>query len=74
MKIYLHVGEGGVEATFEIYENGILERVCARGPTLTEAVENLVVRFKQLQDAALHEMVNQGVIRVEPRAPKGEAS
>lgn len=39
--------------------------VCAAGSTLTEAIENLVVRFKELQDAALTEMRDRGFIRTE---------
>lgn len=43
------------------------ERVRAYGRSLTEGIENLVIRFKQLQDAALEELRFRGFITVTQR-------
>jgi hypothetical protein len=43
--------------------DGTIERVRAHGDTLTEAIENLVMRFKVLQDGAIEEMRRRGFIR-----------
>lgn len=37
----------------------------ATGTSLTEAIEKLVIRFKEMQDAALEELRERGFIRVE---------
>jgi len=59
-----------VQATY-ISQDGT--EVQSKGASLTEAVEGLVVRFKELQDAALHELRDRGFIRVE-RAAQGAVS
>lgn len=41
------------------------EIVRAAGASLREAVENLVARFKQLQEATLQELYDRGFIAVE---------
>ncbi len=66
---------GRVFVTFEVsYADREAERVCAYGDSLSEAVENLITRFKELQDAALDELHGHGFIRVTPREPKGDVS
>jgi hypothetical protein len=41
----------------------LVEAVRAQGDTLTEAVENLVTRFRELQELAFNELREYGVIR-----------
>ena len=43
------------------------------GASLTEAIENIVIRFKELQGAALEELYKRGFIRVE-RSAESEPS
>lgn len=59
----------GVEAVFSHNDT----EVRGTGGSLTEAVENLIIRFKQLQDAAFSQLREYGFIRVE-RASAEEAS
>lgn len=59
--------ESRVEALF-VSSDGV--EVLAIGDSLTEAVENLVIRFRELQESALEELYARGFIRVE----KGPAS
>ncbi len=77
MKITMSTDEldGGVRIVCESYglSNNDLERVVARGSNLTEAVENLVLRFKALQDAAIDAMYEHGIVRAPRDAARKKA-
>lgn len=57
--------------TIEYAANGSC--VSTSGSSLTEAVENLVARFAELQQDAIRQLRDRGFIRVEPK-PQGEVS
>lgn len=68
MIVHVHTDAEGVVAIADhVGIDGFHERVRSTGSTLTEAIENLVIRFKQLQDAALNELRDRGFIRVEQK-------
>ncbi len=60
MRLYVEATGGTIVASFECSGN----RVSGGGKTLTEAVENLVISFKQLQQMALEELRAHGFITV----------
>jgi hypothetical protein len=60
VNIRIEAEAGSIVATFAC--NG--DSVSASGVTLTDAVKNLALRFKQLQEAALEEMLRHGFISV----------
>lgn len=78
MRLLFHAKDGKVTAVFEVGEGeggaDWIERVSAAGETLTEAVENLIERFAELQQYAIEEMRSHGVVRTERKSNAGEPS
>ncbi len=65
-RVQIYTDCDGVHIAFEIHHaNGHVERVIAHGASQTEAIENLVIRFKQLQSGALEALVENGFIITE---------
>lgn len=56
-------GDGVTVAAIETNVSMTSEVVIARGNTLTEALENLMVRFSELRVAALKELRDKAFIR-----------
>lgn len=55
-------------------DDGTVECVRATGESLSQAVENLITRFKDLQEVVIEELYNRGFIRVMPREAEGPMS
>lgn len=75
MSLHFRTEFGEITAVFESQGDVRTERVIAKGKTLTEAVENLARRFAELQNMALEEMYECGVVRTErTEQPEGPMS
>lgn len=66
--------DGTVAVRFEHDTRGVVVEVCAE--SLADAVEAAISQFKEMQDAAVEELIKYGLVRFQSMMPaaKGEAS